>query len=184
MQPWEIVSVIVAVVIVAALVWMYFARVRSRRLREHFGPEYDRAVAETGNRWRAESDLSRREQRVRDLNVRRLSVTDRAQFTEQWRLCQSRFVDDPVGALDDADRLVDSIMEARGYPIETERDRLANISAAYPRKTAVYREAREIAVRRSQGRVSTEDLRRAFVRYRELFDELLGGEHEEFKRAS
>jgi len=50
-----------------------------------------------------------------------------------------------------------------------------------------YREAHEIADRNRAGQASTEDLRRAMVCYRALFEELLGSssveeKHEEVRR--
>jgi hypothetical protein len=39
-----------------------------------------------------------------------------------------------------------------------------------------YRAAHDIAVRREQGKADTEDLRSAFLGYRNLFDELLRSE--------
>jgi hypothetical protein len=46
-----------------------------------------------------------------------------------------------------------------------------------------YRAAHEIALRHSRGQASTEDLRKAMVHYRTLFEELLGEHHEEKRSA-
>jgi hypothetical protein len=46
------------------------------------------------------------------------------------------------------------------------------------------REARQVVDAHTSGRASTEDLRKALIHYRALFDELIGGKHEEFKRVS
>lgn len=37
---------------------------------------------------------------------------------DAWRVVQERFVDDPPGAIRDADLLVDWVMGDRGYPME------------------------------------------------------------------
>jgi len=46
-----------------------------------------------------------------------------------------------------------------------------------------YRAAHEIAIRRNRGQASTEDLRKAMMHYRTLFEELLGEHHEEKRSA-
>jgi hypothetical protein len=185
MQFWQIVTISVsAIVLIAVLVWLGYRRRRTQHLQDHFGPEYDRTVSEIGNRWSAESELARREARVRKLNIRPLSVSDHLRFVERWKRCQSRFVDDPAEAVDEAGRLLAEVMQARGYSVENPDDRMADISAAYPERIADYREACEIAIRHRRRNASTEDLRKGFVHYRTLFDELLGGTGEELKRAS
>src|ERR1041384_6467468 len=122
MQVWQIIAICVAVVIVAAAVgWYIYQRNRSRHLRDRFGPEYDRRVIELGDRRRAESELARTEHRVR--NVRPLQSSDRLRFLDQWRLVQARFVDDPAGAVEEAEQIVVQIMRARGYATENPYDR-------------------------------------------------------------
>jgi hypothetical protein len=103
---------------------------------------------------------------------------------EEWRLCQAQFVDDPGAAILQADRLVAEIMRARGYTGTTAPERLAEMSAAYPKRTSEYRRACEVADRHSEGNASTEDLREGIIEYRALFDDLLGENHEQHERAS
>jgi hypothetical protein len=185
MQTWQIVSITAAVVAAAAIImWMLYLRNRSQHLRAHFGSEYDRIIAETGNRRRAELELEQREARVRKLEIHQLSLSDRDRFTEKWKLCQETFVNDPVMAVTEADRLVGEIMRARGYQVETTEDRIADISAAYPDHTTSYREALETVTRHRRGQATTEDLRKAFIHCRGLFNELLGSHEQEFRRAS
>jgi len=185
MQTWQIVSITAAVVAAAAIImWMLHLRNRSQHLRAHFGSEYDRIIAATGNRRRAELELEQREARVRKLEIHQLSLSDRDRFTEKWKLCQEAFVNDPVMAVTEADRLVGEIMRARGYQVETADDRIADISAAYPEHTTSYREALETVTRHGRGQATTEDLRKAFVHCRGLFNELLGSQDREFRRAS
>ena len=87
---------------------------------------------------------------------------------------QRRFVDDPSMAVSEADRLVNRVMNARGYPMADFDQRADDISVNYPTVVQNYRSARDIFVRHSGGRATTEDLRQAMVYYRSLFDELLG----------
>jgi len=184
MQTWQILAICAAIFVIAAVGWYVYQQSRSRHLRSRFGAEYDRAVTDIGDRRRAESELARRENRVNKLEIRPLSVEDRMRFTDRWRLVQSQFVDDPAGAVTEAERLVAEIMGARGYASDTLDERLADVSAAYPDRAPDYRAAHAILRRHFDDGVQTEELRYAFVRYRTLFGELLGGQDEELKRAS
>jgi hypothetical protein len=86
---------------------------------------------------------------------------------------QARFVDDPRGAVTVADSLVTDVMQSRGYPIGEFEQRAADLSVDYPLIVENYRAAHAIAMRHSEGKASTEDLRQAMVHYRLLFQELL-----------
>jgi hypothetical protein len=86
--PQIIGLIVLAAVIVIAAAWFANRRNRTRHLREHFGPEYDRRVAETGNRDKAEAELAASEARVRSVPQRPLSETERAHFLEDWKLLQ------------------------------------------------------------------------------------------------
>lgn len=162
----------IAVVLIAAAFIVYY-RKRSEHLREKFGPEYDRTIHEQGDARRAETVLLAREKRVEKLHLRTLPAAERERYAEEWAMVQRRFVDDPSGAVVEADKLVTRVMEARGYPTGDFEQRAADISVHYPTFVQNYRGAREITVRHSRGQSSTEDLRRAMVYFRSLFDELL-----------
>lgn len=163
---------VAAVVIVAAILLM--RRRNSAQLKEKFGPEYDRAVREHGDPAKAESVLADRTKRVEHMSIRELSSADRESYGQAWTGVQRQFVDDPQGAVAEADKLVTRVMSARGYPMGDFEQRAADISVSYPGVVQNYRAAREIVVRHSKGQSSTEDLRQAMVHYRSLFDELLG----------
>jgi len=185
MQTWQIAIGVVAIAILAAIGWLIYTRKRSERLRDHFGTEYDRRVSELeGDRRRAEAELTEREARVQKLKHRPLTSSERVRFIDEWRMCQARFVDDPPGAVDDADQLLSDIMRARGYAIEDRNDRLADLCAAYPDRADDFRQTHAIFIKHHSGNASTEELRKAFVHFRSLFDEMLGGQDEELKRAS
>lgn len=162
------------VVLVAAGVWLFVSRRRTQRLERRFGPEYARALEEQGDRRSAEKVLTMRERRVEQLEIRTLTPDERSRFEEAWRNDQARFVDDPAGAVKEADRLIGELMSTRGYPVSDFEQRAADISVHYPLVVKNYRAAHAIAVRHEQGQASTEDLRNAMVHYRALFDELLG----------
>ncbi len=173
-QAWLIAAVIVVAVIAAA--WL-IARERRRkqsvRLQERFGPEYARVIAERGDRARAEAELLAREKRVERFKLIPLSPEDKTTFGEAWHVLQTRFVDNPRGVVVEADRLVRDLMVRRGYPMADFEHRAADISVDHPAVVEAYRSARAIAVRDQQGQATTEELRKAVVYYRTLFDELL-----------
>jgi hypothetical protein len=165
--------IVVAVIVVAFAVWAYMRRRRTTTLRQRFGPEYDRTVRDVGSEREAEANLADRAKRVEKLNLRDLDPAERDRFVLEWKGVQSRFVDSPKGALVEADDLLSSLMKARGYPMSDFEQRAADISVDHPQVVENYRAAHIIAVRHGKGDATTEDLRRAMVHYRALFDDLV-----------
>lgn len=173
--------IVIAALILAVVIMFTIAanqRRRSDLLRERFGPEYNRTVDELGDRRRAEAELAARTQRVRAFDLHPLSEAERNRFSEAWRATQARFVDDPSGAVKEADRLVGEAMRARGYPVGDFEQRAADVSVDHAQVVQNYRAAHDIALRNDRGKATTEDLRQAMVYYRELFNELLATEPE------
>ena len=168
-----VVIVVIAVIAVAGILFFAMRRRRSQNLRERFGPEYDRVVKQQGDPRKAEGVLEFREKRRGKFTIRPLAAADRSSFVLRWNEVQSRFVDDPRGAVTVAESLVSEVMQARGYPIGEFEQRAADISVDYPVVVENYRAAHAIAQRHSAGQASTEDLRQAMVHYRKLFQELL-----------
>ena len=166
--------VVAALIIVAIVAWVYTRRRRSGILRERFGPEYDRVVRQHGDVRRAETVLETRKERVERLEIRSLPEPARERYAQHWLEVQRRFVDDPRSAVTEADGLVTDVMSARGYPMGDFQQRAADVSVDYPQLVENYRTAHDIALRHNRGEASTEDLRKAMVHYRSLFDELLG----------
>jgi hypothetical protein len=166
-----VIAIVVIAVIGAAIVIVL--RNRTKKLRAQFGPEYDRAVAETGNKFKAEAELQRVEKRVRNYPLRPISTADRGQFQQAWRKIQGTFVDDPGRALMEADLLLAKVMDARGYPPSDFENRAAEISVDHATVVEHYRAGHGIAVRHSQQQATTEDLRKGMIHYHALFDELM-----------
>jgi FtsZ-interacting cell division protein ZipA len=173
MSTVTVILIIVAVAAIAFGLFMYIQKERTKRLRSKFGPEYDRVVDSYGNRSKAEEDLVHRQKRVEKLHVRDLTPADADRFADAWRAEQARFVDSPRDAIANADRLVNELMQTRGYPMGDFEQRAADISVDHAVVLENYRAAHAIAVRDSQATASTEDLRQAMVHYRTLFEELL-----------
>ena len=168
-----IVVLVVAVIAIAAIAFGISRKHRSQKLREHFGPEYDRVVKREGDVRKGEGVLEFREKRHQKFEIRPLSSTDRSSFLYRWNDVQSRFVDDPKSAVTQADSLVTDAMQARGYPMGDFEQRAADISVDHPVVVENYRAGHAIALRHGRGEASTEDLRQAMVHYRTLFQELL-----------
>jgi hypothetical protein len=170
-------QIAIAVVVMAAAgiaIWLFTRKRRTERLRTQFGgAEYTRAVQEGGSRRKAETALDERAYRVEGLHIRPLAPDDRARFVETWGRVQARFVDGPGSAVTDADRLLGDVMSTRGYPVGDFEQRAADISVDHPLVLENYRAAHESALRQTQGKASTEDLRQAMIHYRTLFEELV-----------
>jgi predicted nucleic acid-binding protein len=164
---------VVACALIAACVWVVAEKARSRRLKEHFGPEYDHVVQRMQDRKLAEAELQNREQRVEKFRIIPLSSQDRAHYRETWAAVQNRFVDDPQGAVKDGHGQIFEVMEKRGYPVTNFEQAAADLSVDYPNVVENYRAASAIAARNRKGEAGTEELRQALVHYRALFNELL-----------
>jgi hypothetical protein len=174
MDTWVwIVIAVLAVVVLLAVVWSATRARRTRSLQDRFGPEYDRTLEQAGGRREAESELRDREKRHEKLELRPLSQEAREQYVQQWRATQGRFVDDPKGAVSEADQLVQQVMRDRGYPVDDFDQRAADISVEHPELVEKYRTADGIARASERGEASTEDLRHSVRHYRALFVELL-----------
>ena len=171
-------TIIAIVIVIAAIVTIALLLARRNKtvgLQRRFGKEYDRTVTERGSEREAQAVLEQRENRVAHFNIHRLSPAERDRYAEAWREVQSRFVDDPKGAVIEADDTVMSVMQAEGYPISDFAQRAADLSVDHPNVVQNYRTAHEITVRHREGRATTEDLRQAMIYYRSLFEDLLNG---------
>jgi hypothetical protein len=171
-QALTIAFVVIAAIVGAFLV-LGMTRRRSQELKRRFGTEYDRLVAERGGPRRAEAELAAREARIQQLQFKTLSESERNRFQDAWTATQARFVDDPKGAVAGANRLVKEVMLARGYPVADFEHRVADVSVDHPHLVSNYRAAHDIAIKSQRGIATTEELRRAVVHYRALFEELL-----------
>jgi uncharacterized membrane protein len=171
-----IILVVVAVLVIVAIVvvgYQMARRNRTARLREQYGPEYNRALDQADSQREAESELRDRAKRHEKLELRSLDSSEREDFERRWSEVQGEFVDDPNIAVRNADRLVVEVMSARGYPVEDFDQRADDLSVSHPEITERYREASRIARANEDGTVETEDLRQAVTSYRALVLALL-----------
>ena len=174
MSTGTIAVIVVAVIVVAALAIVLMVAMRRRRLQQRFGPEYDRVVGERDSKLKAESELTQRERRVRDLDIQPLTELARANYADQWAGIQERFVDAPADAVAGSQLLVVAVMTERGYPAGHPDQVLADLSVEHSDTLSRYRAAEEISESAASGTASTEDLRLAMIHYRALFDDLVG----------
>ena len=94
-----------------------------------------------------------------------MSESDATRFLQAWSALQGRFVDNPKGAVAEADELVRDLLELRGYSLDERID--------HPAVVTTYLAAQAITARPGRSEADTEALRKAVVYYRGLFDMLL-----------
>jgi hypothetical protein len=174
MSTVTIVVIVAAAVVAAVLAIGMTAVRRRRRLRERFGPEYDRLVGERDSKLKAESELTGRERRVDGLDIQPLTESARAGYAMQWAGIQEQFVDTPEDAVASSQLLVVTVMTELGYPAEDPDQVLADLSVEHGATLDHYRAAEETSRKAAAGTASTEDLRLAMIDYRALFRDLVG----------
>ncbi|WP_099039293.1 hypothetical protein [Mycobacterium neglectum] len=171
-------GVLIALTLILIAVLSVNGRRKTRRLKEHFGAEYERAVDDAGDQRAAEHELVARERKRKKLDIVVLSPEVHERYASSWQTVQRAFVDDPAGAVGDADRLVTEVMRERGYPIDDFDQRAADISVDHPKTVEHYRAAHTLYLAQEAADIGTEAQRQAFVHYRALFEQLLGADHE------
>ena len=174
--PMQVLMVVAVILLLAAgITVLVFARKRkTQALLAKFGSaEYNRTVRAGTSRRQAESLLEKRTERVDNLHIQPLAPGDRARFIDSWARVQARFVDGPGSAVTEADKLLNDVMSTRGYPMSDFEQRAADISVDHPLVLDNYRAAHQGAMRQTRGEASTEDLRKAMIHFRTLFEELV-----------
>ena len=130
-MTWVLVGVVVVLLVVIGL--LLARQRRTQQLKQGFGPEYQRAVAQHGDQRSAEKDLADRRRRVQKFEIRPLDPASRERYTERWGATQRQFVDQPVAAVGEAHALVQEVMRERGYPVEDDfEQRAADVSVDHP----------------------------------------------------
>ena len=176
-----VVIIVVAVVIVLAAiafaVWQHRQRKQTEALKSQFGPEYERAHQALGKN--TNEALESRKEKIEQYDIRDLTPEEQQRFTQQWTTVQARFVDDPGDAVVQADNIIREVMVTVGYPAGSFEQREEAASVRYPERVQDFRKAHRIAVTQSTSGASTEDLRKAMLLYRSLFDQLVGTQQRE-----
>jgi hypothetical protein len=169
MSTGAIVGIIIAIIVVVAIVVLAPPLLRQIRMRRQFGPEYDRLAKELGSR-KAAAELTARQRRVDALGIHPLTAEQQASYSGEWTAVQERFVDAPAASVSSADTLVWDVMRDRGYPADDRETSIEALSVYHARPLDGYRQTQDIQA----DSASTEDLRTAMIRYRALFQELVG----------
>jgi hypothetical protein len=173
-NPTVIIIGLVVLLILVGLISSAMARQRrTKRLQDQFGPEYERTLKKMGDKREAESDLEERLAHVNTLNIRPLTAEETNRYALQWQEVQRQFVDEPLLSLQKADRLIREVMKARGYPVEDFEQRVADISVHYPELVSDYRGMHQIAIKEAPDSASTEEIRKAMIHGRALFENLI-----------
>ena len=173
MDTWMWVVIVLVALIVLGIAWIAWQRQRTEQLKERFGPEYERTVAESDKR-EGEKELLEREKRHEELDIRPLSTESRERFRDEWQNVQARFVDDPEGAVRDADGLVARVMTERGYPTDGDPEaRAEELSVEHASVVGEYRRGHELLAGLDDSDDSTERLRESMQCFRTAFEELL-----------
>jgi hypothetical protein len=165
--------VIVAIALAVVAVALRRQRQRTARLRERFGPEYDRAVKAAGSRRAAEAELEERLERREDLRLAPVSDDNRARYEAEWNEVEEQFEGAELAGLARADALVTTILAERGYPMESFDQRSADLSVDYPEEVGHYRRAHTAYRKADDGEGTREDFYEALQHYRAVLDALL-----------
>ena len=128
-------AVVLAVAAVIIVVTVFSSRRKTKRLKQHYGSEYERLVSETGSEKAAKRELTTRERNRDKLDIVPLAPAAFSDFSGRWQKVQAEFVDDPAAAVRVADRLVTEVMRQRGYPVDDFEQRAADISVTTRRSS-------------------------------------------------
>lgn len=175
---WILIAAVVVVIVLIAFAGGAKRRThkRSARLRDRFGPEYDNVVDDDSRRGRreGEAELLHREERHDQLEIRDLNPQTRDRYAREWEDLQRRFVDSPDHSVSDAEHLLTSVMNDRGYPVGDEFEEHADlVSVDHPNLVQNFRDAHAVYERSQRREAETEEMRRSLLSYRALFEELL-----------
>lgn len=172
METWEwIVLAAGAVVLLGLLAALIRIRRRRAQLKDQFGPEYQRAVADNGT-GAAERRLSELRNERETLDIRPLPPAARDRYLDEWRQAEVRFVSDPRDAARTAQSLVLRVLEERGYPRDDDERLVGFVALDHPDVVDRYRHGRAM-LDSVDGAEGTESLRKAMLDFRAVLEEVL-----------
>ena len=99
---------------------------------------------------------------TRRSRLRPLPAESRARFAQTWDEIESRFIDDPRAAVQEADRLAVMILTERGATMPDGRD------------VPEYLQQARHAASSDEGRQGTEGMRKAMLHYKRIVDDAIG----------
>jgi len=144
-----VVIVVVAVAAVASVAAAWAIRKRreqrerQEQARREYGSEYERAVEERGSEKEAEKELRERQEKV-ESGIQPLPEESRRRYAERWEEVERSFVDDPAGALDEADRVVAEIMAERNFPTGSREEASKGLGVVHSDIADDFRQAQDV----------------------------------------
>ena len=170
MSTGTVILLVLALVVIAVAAGLASNLVhRQAAQRRRVGTEFTRLVREAGPR-RAKAEFAARRRRVAGLGIKPVSDERRARFQHQWAAAQERFIDSPPQAVTAAASLVTAVAAERGYDVSDPAQLLADLSVDHGQYLDGYRRATRTTERAT---ATTEELRRALLGHRALFQDLL-----------
>ncbi len=94
--------------------------------------------------------------------LRALPPESRDRYARSWQALETRFIDDPSGAVQEADRVVVMMLGERGAAMHEGRSVPENLRRA------------RAAASSDEGRQGTEGMRKAMVHYKRIIEDALG----------
>lgn len=181
METWQWIAIAAVAAVALIIVFAVVSATRNKRrqghLQERFGPEYERTVSAEGRK-EGERRLSTVEKEHDELDIKPLSPEARERYLEEWRQTEARFVNDPEDAARSADRIIVRVLEDRGYPTDTDTDdKAAHVAVDHPDVVERYRHGHDMLAADDDDH-ETENLRKAMIDFRAVFDELVVDERE------
>ena len=174
-----IIVILVVVAAVAAVAIISRSRGQSNNAREEFGPEFERVAQERGSEKEAERELRARREQV-ETQIRPLTDEGRRRYKEEWEMVERTFVDNPVLALDQANRVVTDILTERNFPTESRQKTAEAVGVIHSKVVEDFRDAQRIhadtAHLGGEGSIedeSVEEMRRGIQKYRSVYERLV-----------
>lgn len=144
------------------------------RLKRRFGPEYERTLERhDGDEKATRQELAERVRQYGGIEHRPLVAQARERYGNGWTAIQAKFVDEPAQAVTEANGLIGELAAERGFPGAEAPDHFDALSVHHPHHVHGYRQAHALTGSGSQAKQSTEELRKALLAARGLFDDLL-----------
>lgn len=168
-----VIGVVAAIVVVAIVVLA--VRVSRRRreraeLRDRYGPEYERTVAELGSAKAATADIRAREGAHDEVRLRDLDPHELDDLRARLATAQYDFVEDPDQALHEVGRIAVDAVGYRGYPLHSGSEQaLRHLALDHPRAAQAVRRVIEAPAEQDD-----DSRRRALLDVRDALREICG----------
>ncbi|PKN99518.1 MAG: hypothetical protein CVU42_07335 [Chloroflexi bacterium HGW-Chloroflexi-4] len=176
MNTTSIITVVAILVLFGIVLGIgsFVRRRNNKNFQAQYGEEYNLSVKKMGSEKKAQAELRGREKHMQTMDIRSLTDAEQEQYHTEWAAVQSDFVNEPGKAIGAADHLIMEVMQLRNYPVSDFNQRAADVSIRYPELVKEYRAAREIAIKNTDQKATTEEMRQAMISYRSLFERLVG----------